>query len=187
LRDAKSDSHADTCVAGPNFRIDEYTGEHCDVTPYSSEYKPLKDVPIVNASTAYTDESTGETLVLRFNQVLWYGNRLGMSLINPNQIRHYGLTVSDDPTDKTRKFGITGEDFIVPFDMSGTTVFSQVTSTHTMGDGELPYCGNFFVTRPGKPRRRQYCYDDNHSASRAGTSKEGCRSSMSQSPIAVHH
>ena len=22
------DSHADTCVAGPNFLIDEYTGEH---------------------------------------------------------------------------------------------------------------------------------------------------------------
>ena len=28
------DSHANTCVTGPNFRIDEYTGEHCDVTPY---------------------------------------------------------------------------------------------------------------------------------------------------------
>ena len=117
------DSHADTCVAGPNFRIEEYTGEHCDVTPYSNDYKPITDVPIVNALTAYTNESTGETLVLRFNQVLWYGNRLGMSLINPNQIRHYGLTVSDDPTDKNREFGITGEDFVVPFDISGTTVF----------------------------------------------------------------
>lgn len=52
------DSHADTCVAGPNFVIIEYTGEHCDVTPYSDEYKPFTDVPIVNASTAYTDPET---------------------------------------------------------------------------------------------------------------------------------
>ena len=27
------DSHADTCAVGPNFRIDELTGEHFDVTP----------------------------------------------------------------------------------------------------------------------------------------------------------
>jgi hypothetical protein len=46
------DSLADTCVAGLNFRIDEFTGEHCDVAPYSSDYTPIKDVPIVNASTA---------------------------------------------------------------------------------------------------------------------------------------
>ena len=27
------DSHADTCVAGPNFMVLEFTGEQCDVTP----------------------------------------------------------------------------------------------------------------------------------------------------------
>ena len=125
------DSHADTCVAGPNFHVDEYTGEHCDVTPYSTDYQPLKDIPIVNASTAFTDPHTGDTVILRFNQVLWYGRRLTMSLINPNQIRHAGLTVSDDPTDKTRDFGILGNDFFLPFQMVGTTVFfeSRVPTT----------------------------------------------------------
>lgn len=88
------DSHADTCVAGPNFVIIEYTGEHCDVTPYSDEYKPITDVPIVNASTAYTDPETGATMILQFNQVLWYGKKMQMSLINPNQMRHVGLVVS---------------------------------------------------------------------------------------------
>jgi hypothetical protein len=78
------DSHADTCVAGPNFQVDENTGEHCDVSPYSNDYKPIKDIPIVNASTTFTDPNTGETIILRFNQVLWYGHRLAMSLINPN-------------------------------------------------------------------------------------------------------
>ena len=117
------DSHADTCVAGPNFSIDEYTGESCDVAPYSNEYKPISDVPIVNASTAYTNTNTGETLILRFNQVLWYGKKLEMSLIYLNQIRHCGFTLSDDPTDKSRKFGIEGDGFDIPFEMTGTTVY----------------------------------------------------------------
>ncbi len=116
------DTHADTCVAGLNFCIDELTGEHCDVVPYSSDYKPIKDVPIVNASTAHTNEKTGETLILRFNQALWYGKKLSISLLNPNQIRHFGLVVSDDPTDKACVLGIVGNDFIAPFEMSGTTV-----------------------------------------------------------------
>ena len=58
------DSHADTCVAGPNLFLDEYTGDFCDVTPYSTEYQPLTNVPIVNASTALTDNRLGETLIL---------------------------------------------------------------------------------------------------------------------------
>ena len=49
-----------------------------------------------------------------------------MSLINPNQLRHYGVTVSDDPTDSTRAFGITVEDDVyVPFKMEVTTVYPE--------------------------------------------------------------
>jgi hypothetical protein len=117
------DTHADTCVAGPNFQLNEYTGDFCDVTPYSTDYQPLTNIPIVNASTAFTDDTTGETVIFRFNQVLWYGSRLEMSLINPNQIRYSGIVVSDDPTDKTRNFGITGDGFHIPFTMQGTTVY----------------------------------------------------------------
>jgi hypothetical protein len=80
------DSHADTCVAGPNFLVLEFTGEQCDVTPYTSDYQPITNVSVVNAVTAFTDESTGETVILHFNQVLWYGKRMQMSLINPNQL-----------------------------------------------------------------------------------------------------
>ena len=48
---------------------------------------------------------------------------MAMSLIHPNQMRHCGLVVSDDPTDHDRVFGITGDDFTIPFDVLGTTVF----------------------------------------------------------------
>ena len=80
------DSHADTFVAGPNFRILEFTGEECDVTPYTTDYKPMVNVAVVNAATAFTDVTTGETVILQFNQVLWYGKKMKMSLINPNQL-----------------------------------------------------------------------------------------------------
>ena len=50
------DSHTDTCVAGSNFLICELTGESADVHPYTTEYKPVKDVPIVTAYTAWTDQ-----------------------------------------------------------------------------------------------------------------------------------
>ena len=115
----------DTCVAGPNYLILEFTGEQCDVTPYTNDYEPIINVSVVNAATAYTDDSTGETVILRFNQVLWYGKRMTMSLINPNQMRHYGVTVSDDPTDGTRAFGISTDDVHIPFKMDGTTVYFE--------------------------------------------------------------
>jgi hypothetical protein len=125
MANCELDTHADTCVVGPNFRVDKYTGEYCDVTPLSNKYKPMTDVPIVNASTAFTDDAGLMVMILKFKQVLWYGRKLNVSLINPNQIRHHGLTVSDDPTNKNCFFGITNTDFEIPFEMKGTTVFFQ--------------------------------------------------------------
>ena len=40
------DTHADTCMAGPNFQLVEYTGNFCDVTPYSTDYQPLTNIPL---------------------------------------------------------------------------------------------------------------------------------------------
>ncbi|KAI2501857.1 Reverse transcriptase (RNA-dependent DNA polymerase) [Fragilaria crotonensis] len=138
------DSHADTCVAGPNFKILEYTGEQCDVSPYTSDYDPITNVSVVNAATAFTDESSGETVILRFNQVLWYGSRMRMSLINPNQLRYYGVSVSDDPTDSTRPFGITIANVVhVPFKMDGTTVYFE---TRVPTQYELENCKTIQMT-----------------------------------------
>jgi hypothetical protein len=48
-----------------------------------------------------------------------------MSLINPNQLRYFGIVVSDDPTDNTRPFGISTEELHIPFHMDGTTVYFE--------------------------------------------------------------
>jgi hypothetical protein len=137
------DSHADTCVAGPNFIVLEFTGEQCDVTPYTTDYQPIINVAVVNAATAFTNELTGETVILHFNQVLWYGKRMNMSLINPNQLRHFGITVSDDPTDSTRPFGISTEEIFIPFQMDGTTVYFE---TRVPTAWELENCKTIQVT-----------------------------------------
>ena len=57
------DSHADTCCAGANCRIIEYTNRSCEVTAFSQHYDKLSNVPIVKAGTAY-DAPNGETYIL---------------------------------------------------------------------------------------------------------------------------
>jgi hypothetical protein len=120
----KLDSHADTCVAGANFAICEFDGMTCEVLPYTDSYESIKDVPIVGA-TAWTNEETGETHILYFHQMLWYGGTMPMSLINPNQVRYFGHSLSDDVTNRHREFGIQLNDYAmtIPFAMSGTTVY----------------------------------------------------------------
>jgi hypothetical protein len=44
------DTHADTCVLGPNFIVLHYTGRECDVSPYTEVYENVKAVPIVKWS-----------------------------------------------------------------------------------------------------------------------------------------
>ena len=47
------DSHADSIVAGSNCCIMHYSNRECDVSPYRDDYAPIKNVPIVQADTAY--------------------------------------------------------------------------------------------------------------------------------------
>ena len=90
------DSHADTSVAGANFRILYDTGEYATVHTFSSETKPFDRIPIGTAATAWTDRS-GQTYILRLNQALLFGDRLDHSLLCPNQLRFFGQKVDDVP------------------------------------------------------------------------------------------
>jgi hypothetical protein len=130
----KVDTHADTCIAGSNFLMCEFDGTTCEVSPFTDEYQLMTDVPIVSAATARMDEESGETVILWFNQILWYGNKLDHSLINPNQLCNNGISVCDDITDRNRRFGIDiHSDIFIPFEMKGTIVLF----TNQMGATEL--------------------------------------------------
>ena len=91
---SEMDSHADTSVAGCNMLVVlEDTGQTVSVTPFTSEYSALKGIPIVSAATAYDCLSNGETYLLIFNKCLFLGERLPVSLLCPNQLRAFGLSV----------------------------------------------------------------------------------------------
>jgi hypothetical protein len=104
------DNHADTTCFGSNLTPIHFTGEHCEVSPFSDKYTNLTDVPVATAATAWDDLETGQTTILIFNQGLWFGDKLENSLINPNQCRMHGILLCDDPFDPDRALG-----FVDPF------------------------------------------------------------------------
>jgi hypothetical protein len=54
--------------------------------------------------------------------MLWFGENLKHSLINPNQIRANGIPVYDDPFDHSNAFGVASDTVFIPFDTTGTIV-----------------------------------------------------------------
>ena len=117
------DSHADTTVAGMNCAILRYTDRSCDVAPFSDKYTPMKDVPIVSTGTGFTS-ANGRNYILVFNKAL-YIQDMSHTLINPNQCRHYGALVQDNPyhTDEPMSITSPDEEFIACLQSEGTTVF----------------------------------------------------------------
>jgi hypothetical protein len=118
----EGDSHADTFVAGKNCVPLHYTDRSCDVQPYSDDYKPMKNVPIVTAATGYTS-ATGMNYILVFPEALYIPS-LEHSLFNPNQLRHFGSTVQDNPY-SDEPMSITNPDgsFTACLQSKGTDIF----------------------------------------------------------------
>ena len=79
------DSHADTTVGGANTVVIEPTGQTVSISPFSGEYDPMDAIPIANIGTVYDCPTTGMSHLLVFHESLFLGDRLGHSLICPNQ------------------------------------------------------------------------------------------------------
>ena len=56
------------------------------------------------------------------------------SLINPNQIRHFGIPVSDNPYDRLKQLGIDHKQVFMPFLTKGAAVYFE---THVPSDEDL--------------------------------------------------
>ena len=113
------DSHADTIVAGKNCTVLHYTSNVCEVMPYSDEYEPVKNVPVVQAATGYTS-SNGRSYIIVFNEAL----SLDHSLINPNQLRHFHTTVQDNPYQEGGMYiESPGGELVLGLESEGTTIF----------------------------------------------------------------
>ena len=86
-------SHADTIVFGKNCMVLAFTGRECDVSPYTDTYVSIKSVPIAKAGTAWTSPELGTTFILVSNKGLWMGDKMDHTLVNPNQMRLFGIIV----------------------------------------------------------------------------------------------
>ena len=66
------------------------------------------------------------------------------SLINPNQLRHYGVQVQDNPTSHLPLSIVTEDnEFSMNLTMAGTIIFAE---THTPSDHELSTCQHIELT-----------------------------------------
>ena len=140
------DSHADTIVAGSNCTLISRTGKECDVSPYREDYTPITNVPIVTAATAWQSPDTGQTYILILNECLWMGDTMSHTLINPNQLRHFGTLVNDNPMSSTPLSIITEDkEFAMPLDMKGTIVYAN---TYAPSDYELNTYPHIVLSSP---------------------------------------
>ena len=94
----------------------------CEVTPNLNSYKPILEIPIAQCCTIWTDQTDSTEYLLVGDEMLWFGTLLPHSLINPNQLRAYSLTVNDEPFDHMRDFGIDLDQTFIPFNKTGTVV-----------------------------------------------------------------
>ena len=140
------DSNADTCCAGASFIVISMTRRTADVFPYdSNNYQPIHNVPIVTAATAYDDPNTNETYILVLHECLYYGMKLEHSLLNPNQLRHFGVDVWDNAYDPNHAISIECHDdnLTIPLSTRGTKVYF---TTRSPTEDELNRCHHISLT-----------------------------------------
>jgi hypothetical protein len=140
------DTNADTCCLGKNFVVLQATYRTADVYAYDASIKPIENVPIVTGATAFDDPVSGITFILVFNESLYYGSKLDHSLINPNQVRAYGISFWDNPYDPDRGLCIDVDDSLqIPLHPVGTKI---QFSTRVPTPQELQHCEHIQMTSP---------------------------------------
>ena len=92
------DTHADTCCAGSNWPVIEFTDIECNVTGFSNDLGSLNKIPVATVGSLWVNPVDGRHYILVINEALYFGNKLDHLLINPNQIRSFlGDVVQDNP------------------------------------------------------------------------------------------
>ena len=115
------DSHVDKKNCGSNYIVIYFTGKECDVATYTDTYNTIKVVPIVQAATSYYNADTRDTTILIINEAICMGETMDHTLVNPNQLRAYGMTVQNNPFAKAPIFIATEDhDFMLPLSSKGT-------------------------------------------------------------------
>ncbi len=106
----------------------------------------------MTAATAWSNPVTDKTAILVLNECLYYGAKLPHTPWNPNQFRHHGAFVNDNPFESSEdRMSIQLEDVTIPLDSRGTKIqFLSRTPTQN----ELENCRHVELTNanPWNPR-----------------------------------
>ena len=138
------DTHANTTVLGSNCVILSYTGKECEVSPYSSQYEAIWDVPVVTGATVWTNVTDGTAYLLIFHESLWVGDKLDHTLVNPNQLWAYGVNIQDNHF-YAKPLSITSDDASVELYSEGTIICGD---TRTPTESELSQLPWLILTSP---------------------------------------
>ncbi len=129
------------------------------VSPYNNKYEPVHDVPIVTGATAVQLPETGETVILVINQALWFGDTLPNSLLNPNQLRHYGTDVQDNPFDRRGLYIAADDGTQIPMTSLGTTILFE---SQTPTQSKLETCRHINLTSDVEWDPRNISFPNSH-------------------------
>ena len=133
----KLNTHAETTVLRSNWIVLSYTGKECEVSLYSPDYKAVHNVPVVTGATVWTNPQDGTAILLVFHEALWMGDKLDHTLVNPNQLRAYGVNVQDSPFMWTL-LAISDQDHIISLYSQGTIICGDTRSPMEQELGMLP-------------------------------------------------
>ena len=115
----------------------ELTDTICEVSPFLSTYDPVTSIPVAHCCMVWTCLATSMEWLLVADQMLWFGSILDHSLINPNQLSEYGLSVFDNPY-TTREFGIETDKAFIHFNTTGTVVHFKTRVPTEWEEDNLP-------------------------------------------------
>ena len=121
------DTHADTIIFGQSFILLSETGQECDVLPYTDDYESIKNVLIVLAATSWTSLEVAENFIIILHEVLWMNSTMEYTSVNPNQQRHFGVTVQDNPySNSSLHIESMDRDFVLPLIVEGANILAHI-------------------------------------------------------------
>ena len=176
------DTYADTTVLGSNCDVLSYTGKECEVSPYSSEYEAVWIIPVVTGATVWTNPTDGTAYLLVFHESLWMGDKLDHTLVNPNQLWAYGVSIQDNPFD-TKPLSITTDDVSVELYLEGTIICGDTWMPTESELGQLP---QLILTSPHVWDSHNVCFPSSSCHSSDGTSIESSHSILAVDTLLQH-
>ena len=111
---------------GQSFILLSETEQECDVSPYTDEYEAIKNIPIVLEATAWTSLELAETLIIILHEGLWTNTTIEYTLVNSNQLQHFGVTVQYSPYSNSPLYVESPDcDFVLPLILEGTNILAH--------------------------------------------------------------